>query len=88
MWRTFIEIELPVGTYLKSLLPALRACLVMTGMVLAVRLALPSTLPLAMRFALSVMTGILAYATILALIDRQRLRSFYAVIRSARSGSK
>jgi O-antigen/teichoic acid export membrane protein len=88
MWRTFVEIELPIGTYLRSLIPALRGCLVMTAMVLAVRLALPATLSLAIRFAMSVAAGVLAYVTILALIDRERLRGFYAIVRSARTESK
>ena len=85
MWRTFVEIELPIGTYLRSLIPALRGCVVMTAMVLAVRLALPATLSLVTRFAMSVAAGVLAYVTILAFIDRERLRGFYAVVRSART---
>jgi PST family polysaccharide transporter len=87
IWRTFQEIELPVGTYLQSLAPALRACLVMTVTVVAVRLAMPLAWPLAMRFAISVLSGTLAYTALLALVDRRRLREFYAVLKSARSES-
>lgn len=88
IWRTFLEIELPVGTYLRSLAPALRACLVMTAVVVAVRLAMPMAWPLAMRFAISVLSGALAYTALLALVDHRRLREFYAVLKRARSGSR
>jgi len=85
VWRTFVTIELPLSVYLQSLLPALRASLVMAALVIAARMATPSAWPLAVRFGISIVTGAIAYAGILALADRRRLREFYGVLRSVRS---
>ncbi len=85
MWRTFTEIELPIGTYARSLMPAVRACVFMTVTVVVVRLAVPSTLSIVLRFAISVVTGALAYGAILASVERSRLRGFYALLRSRQS---
>jgi PST family polysaccharide transporter len=82
IWRTFVAIELPVLTYLRSLIPAMRASLIMIVTVIGVRLATPSAWPLRARFAISVLTGGLTYLAVLALADRQRLRGFYAMVRS------
>jgi hypothetical protein len=84
MWRTFVTIELPVGTYLKSLAPAMRGCLVMAAAVTAVRWITPASLPPALQFTITVLTGSVAYAALLGLAERPRLREFYAVLRSIR----
>lgn len=84
MWKTFVEIELPLKTYLTTLTAALRACAVMTAAVVAVRMAMPADWPLTFRFAVSMLTGGVTYGAILATVDRSRLRQFYTVLRSAR----
>src|SRR5271165_3571290 len=81
VWRTFVEIDLPVWTYLRSLAPAMRACTAMIIMVVGVRLATPLAWPPIARFAISVLAGALTYLAVLALADRQRLGEFYALVR-------
>ncbi len=81
VWRIFAATELPVWTYLRSMLPALRASLVMVVMVLGVRAATPATWPLVARFSISVLTGALSYAAVVLIAERQQMRDLYRLVR-------
>jgi len=85
LWRTFRDIELPTWEYLRSWVPALRGCLIMTLAVVGVRMLVPSAWPLGVRFTISVLAGGLAYLAVLGLGERERLRGFIALVRSERS---
>jgi PST family polysaccharide transporter len=82
VWRIFAATDLPLRTYLHSMLPALRASLVMIVMVLGVRAATPTAWPLVVRFTISVLTGALSYAAVLLIAERQRMRDLYRLVRS------
>ena len=59
VWRIFVATELRMGTYLRSMLPALKASVVMIVIVLGVRAVMPDSWPLVVRFAISVLAGAL-----------------------------
>jgi PST family polysaccharide transporter len=80
VWRTFTAIELPVRTYLRSMLPALKASIVMIILVLGVRAATPATWSLVVRFAVSVLTGILSYSAVVLIAERQHMRDLYQLV--------
>jgi hypothetical protein len=54
----------------------------MVVMVLGVRAATPATWSLAVRFAISVLTGALSYASVVLIAERQRMRELYRLVRS------
>jgi len=80
VWRTFTAIELPVRTYLRSMLPALKASIVMIILVLGVRVTTPATWSLVVRFAVSVLTGILSYSAVVLIAERQHMRDLYQLV--------
>ena len=82
MWRTFVDIELSTWDYLRSWLPALRGCLIMTVVVVGVRMVVPPAWPLGVRFTISVLAGGLSYLAVLGVSERERLRGFIALVRS------
>jgi PST family polysaccharide transporter len=82
MWRTFRAIELPIQTYFRSLIPAIRATLIMILVVIAVRIISPLSWSLPARFAASMLTGTVTYLLVLLSFDRERLHSFSSLIRS------
>ena len=81
VWRTFVATELSVWTYLRSMVPAMRASLVMIIMVIGVRVATPATWSLAVRFAISVLTGVISYSAILLIAERQRMGKLFRLLR-------
>ena len=81
VWRTFVATELSVWTYLRSMVPAIRASLVMMITVIGVRAATPATWSLVMRFAISVLTGVLSYSAVVLIAERQRMRDLYRSLR-------
>ena len=85
VWRSLVATELSAGAYLCSLLPAIRASLVMIAMVVAVRVATPASWSLVVRFGISVATGAVAYAAVLFLAERQRMREFYRLMKGGDS---
>jgi PST family polysaccharide transporter len=82
MWRTFAATEMPLGTYLRSVLPALRASLVMVAAVLGMRAAIPAAWPLAVQFAASLLAGALSYSAMVLIFERKRLRELWRLMRS------
>lgn len=83
LWRTFVATDLSVWTYLRSMLSALRASLIMTLAILAVRAVTPATWPMMLRFAISVGAGAISYGAILFLLDRRRLGQLFQSLRRA-----
>ncbi len=81
IWRTLAATELSVWSYLRSMMPALRASLVMVVMVLGVRWLTPGVWPLAVRFAISVLTGILSYLAVMYIAERQRIGELFRLMR-------
>jgi len=81
VWRALVGTELPAWEYLGSLLPAMRASLVMVLAVVAVRWATPVGWPMVVRFGISVGTGAVAYAAVLLLLEWQRMKEFYRMVK-------
>jgi PST family polysaccharide transporter len=84
-WKAAKELNLPIRTYLSSILPAVRGSVVMGALVMGVRTLEPSSWPVGLRFAISVLTGALTYTAFVTLAERQRMRRFYSLIKSARA---
>jgi hypothetical protein len=81
IWRTLAATELSVWSYVRSMMPALRASLVMVVMVLGVRWLTPGVWPLAVRFAISVLTGMLSYLAVMYIAERQRIGELFRLMR-------
>lgn len=75
-WKTFAAIGMKAGEYVSALRPALDATIVMTGCVLFVKWEGPQTLPLAVRLAIEVTTGMITYAGAAFLFHRERIMAF------------
>ncbi|MDZ4257549.1 MAG: lipopolysaccharide biosynthesis protein [Gemmatimonadales bacterium] len=86
--RKALEVTgISVQAYLRALLPAVGSCAVMVGVVISLRVLLPSTFSNAGVLAVLVLGGGLAYAGTLALTARARVISLAKTIRSAARGS-
>lgn len=81
----FRTIGIGMLAWLNALWPALAACLVMAGAVLALRMVLPETLAISVCAALSVITGSFTYAAVLWLFYRRRALSLLQIVRSISS---
>jgi O-antigen/teichoic acid export membrane protein len=81
VWRTFAATELPVRAYLRSMLSATRACLIMTISIMAIRSLTPPTWPALAQFVITVTAGVLSYATVLLIVDRRRVRDIFQLLR-------
>ena len=81
VWRIFVATELGLGTYLNSMLPALKASVVMIVAVLGIRAAMPATWPLVVQLTISALAGALAYAAVLLIAERQRMRDMLRLVR-------
>jgi len=81
VWRTLTAIDLPAWAYLRSMLPALRALLVMTISVLGVRALLSPADPLIVRFAISALAGAASYAATLFIADRHGVSEIFRMLR-------
>jgi hypothetical protein len=85
IWRTFVATEMPFGSYLRSVMPALRASLVMVVAVLGVRAVTPTTWPLALQFGMSLLAGAVSYSAMVFIFERRRLRELWRLLRSGES---
>jgi PST family polysaccharide transporter len=83
IWRTRRELDLPLGRYLASMLPALRACLVMAIAVCGVRAITPAQWPILSRLLISAAAGAITYGIFVLMVEKQRVRSAYALVRGA-----
>ena len=85
IWRTAKELNLSIWKYLSSMVPALRACVVMGALVLGVRALEPAAWPILLRFSISVAAGAITYLAFVMLAERQRMRKFYLLVKGARA---
>lgn len=82
--RVLIRIDLSAAGYFQALWPALSATLVMAAAVFAVRGAMPSDWPLALRFALQIVAGATTYTGLLLTLHRRRLLEAKSIIKQLR----
>jgi PST family polysaccharide transporter len=82
--RLFRDIEMPIGHYLRALLPALAGCAVMAVCVFAARFAASDRIALSVRLAVEVVAGGLGYALMLMTVFRPRMLAFRETLRLAR----
>jgi PST family polysaccharide transporter len=85
IWKATRELNLSIWTYLGSIVPAIRGCLVMAILVIGVKRIEPAAWPILLRFSVSVLTGAFSYGAFVMLVERQRMRRFYALIKGARA---
>ena len=83
-WKTFSTIGMKTGDYFRALRPAIDGSIFMTGLVLAVKWTLPPTWPLAVRVALEIVTGMIAYTGAGFLLHRERMLAFVQQAKSFR----
>lgn len=81
VWRTLVAIDLSGWTYLRSMVPALRASLVMIIAVIGVRSITPSTWPMTAQFAISIIAGLLSYLAVLFIAERRRIGDVFRLLR-------
>jgi len=74
--RLFRRIEMPVGTYVAALQPALKASGTMAVVVIALKWLLPPDLPLAVKLATEMTGGASVYLMMLYGSHRERILSF------------
>src|SRR5256712_2066539 len=72
-WFVFREIALPPAQYLRVIWPALSGALVMAAAVITLKLLLPATWELLLRFLIEVSAGAGVYLAILLVWHRERL---------------
>jgi O-antigen/teichoic acid export membrane protein len=85
LWKAARELDLSIWTYLKSILPALRACLVMSVAVVGVRILELPGWPILGKFSVSVLAGALSYGAFAFLFEKERMRKFYSLVKGARA---
>jgi PST family polysaccharide transporter len=78
---TFRQVQLGWGEYLRVLVPATNAVVVMAAAVMALRMALPAGTPRLVALVSEVSTGAIAYAGTLWILHRERVRTFLRVAR-------
>jgi PST family polysaccharide transporter len=83
--RTARTIELQTSEYLRALRPAAEGTVAMALAVIAIKLALPSSLGIGVRLAAQVVTGALVYGAVLMLLHRERINSFLSAAKALRS---
>jgi PST family polysaccharide transporter len=84
--RMFRKIKMRRGEYVAALWPAVSGCAAMAISVTALKFVLVDSRPLLERLILEVAVGAIAYALVLLLLHRRRLRDFLKLVRALRSG--
>lgn len=84
-WRVFRAIDLRARDYFAAIAPAVVSCAVMAAAVVGLRWILPQDLPVALRLALEVAAGAVAYGAVLLGRYRERLAAFRRFIAGART---
>jgi len=84
--KTFITIGMKTRDYIRALRPALDATIVMAGVVLLFKHAIPASQPLPLRLAFEIVAGIISYLGTLLLMHRQRVAAFVNTAKSFRRG--
>jgi PST family polysaccharide transporter len=85
IYRACERIELPVRRYVVALLPAATSALMMAAALVVLRRLVPEGWPIALRLAVEVAGGALAYALALLLLHRGRLLAFRQLWKSIRA---
>jgi O-antigen/teichoic acid export membrane protein len=83
-WLISKRLDLSMWQYVRSLSPALTACLAMAVAVLLIKAALPMHWALRDRFVIEVLVGATVYGLFLFLLHRDRLRSLAAIARPSK----
>jgi len=83
----FRTIRIGLGAWVNAIWPALAACLALSATVLALRAALPGTLPTPVEAACSVAAGGLAYASVLWWFFRRRVLAVVDFLRLIRGSA-
>jgi PST family polysaccharide transporter len=83
--RAFRRIDMPLRDYLGAIRPALTGCLVMLAAVEILKHALTSSVPPAVRLALEVLVGGVAYTLSLTMFHRDRSKAFWNFVRAMRN---
>lgn len=83
--RAFRRTQLSPVAYLGAIAPALSAVLAMAAAVLALKLVLPSTWPLATRFVTEVLLGTTTYVGVIGIVFRTKIVAFYRAFRALES---
>jgi O-antigen/teichoic acid export membrane protein len=81
-WLLKRRLGVTLGSYLRSLSPALTASLAMALVVWFLKAVLPSGWPLRERFIVEVLGGGAAYGLVVLTLHRERLRALVALVRS------
>jgi PST family polysaccharide transporter len=84
--KTFITIGMKTRDYIRALRPALDATIVMAGVVLLFKHAIPASQPLPLRLAFEIVAGIISYLGTLLLMHRQRVAAFVNMAKILRRG--
>jgi len=81
----FRTISVSFGDWLRTIVPAGSACLVMSAVVLAVRVELPAGISDVAALAITASAGAATYALVLLLLFRRRLHGIVGLVRAARA---
>ena len=87
-WKTFSAIGMKTADYFRALRPAIDGSIFMTGFVLVVKWTLPSIWPLAVRVAIEIVTGMIAYAGAGFLLHRERMLAFVQQVANFRRSKR
>ncbi|HET7585017.1 MAG TPA: lipopolysaccharide biosynthesis protein [Gemmatimonadaceae bacterium] len=85
-WVVFRRIEMPAWAYVKAVWPAASSAVLMAVGVWVLRHELPIAWPLAVRFALLVLTGAVLYAGCVFVFHREQARAIPSLLRTFRNG--
>jgi hypothetical protein len=83
----FRTISVSAGDWLRTMVPAGSACLVMSAVVVVVRATLAASMSDVAALAITAAAGAAAYGFVLLLLFWRRLRGIIALVRAARSQS-
>jgi hypothetical protein len=78
--------EMTFAEYLRALGPIMQATAGMAAVLLAASWAMPDSWPLLARFGIKVALGVGAYAGIMFLVNRERLRAFLRMLKRTHAG--
>jgi teichuronic acid exporter len=83
---SFRTLRAGFGQWLRALAPAATACAGLAAALLAVRMALPHDMPVALQAALAVGAGAIGYLLALGLLFSRRVRAMWHFLKALRSG--
>jgi len=84
-WRVFQRIQMSPKEYFVALWPAVSGCVLMAVAVGVVKRMLSSAWPFYLRLTSEILVGALIYTLALTSMHRDRLRTFFALVKSFRS---